>query len=68
MKLISKARACCLKNIISSIINENQVAYVSNRLISEGRRLVTIMLTQHYILKEKGEPDKENQFQHISSF
>ena len=40
MKLISKALASCLNNVISTIVNENLVAYVSNRFISEGGRLV----------------------------
>ena len=36
--------AFCLKNIIFTMENENQVAYVNNRFISEGRRLVTDVL------------------------
>ena len=40
MKLISKALASCLNNVISTIVNENLVAYVNNRFITEGGRLV----------------------------
>ena len=40
MKLISKALASCLNNVISTIVNENLVAYVNNMFISEGGRLV----------------------------
>ena len=41
MKLISKVLASRLKNVISSIVNENQVAYVNNRFISESGRLIS---------------------------
>ena len=34
MKLISKVLASRLKRVISTMVNENQVAYVNNRLIS----------------------------------
>ena len=51
MKLISKARACCLKNIISSIINENQVAYVDNKFVSEDQYQVFLRLLVLQILK-----------------
>ena len=40
MKLISKALASCLKNVITTIVNEYLVAFVNNRFISEGGRLV----------------------------
>ena len=40
MKLISKVLASRLKSVISSIVNENQVAYVNNRFISESGRLI----------------------------
>ena len=39
MKLISKALASYLNNVISTIVNENKVTYVNNRFISEGGRL-----------------------------
>ena len=39
MKLISKVLTSRLKSVISSIVNENQVTYVNNRLISESSRL-----------------------------
>ena len=40
MKLISKVLASCLKSVIFTIVNENQVAYVNNRFISESGRLI----------------------------
>ena len=39
MKLIWKALASRLKSVISTIVSENQVVYVSNRFISESGRL-----------------------------
>ena len=44
MKLISKALASRLKSVISFIVNENQVPYVSNRFISESGRLISDVL------------------------
>ena len=44
MKLISKVLASQLKNVISTIVNENQVAYVNNRFISESGRLISDVL------------------------
>ena len=44
MKLISKVLASQLKSVISSIVNENQVAYVNNRFISESGRLISDVL------------------------
>ena len=43
-KLISKVLASRLKSVISSIVNENQVAYVNNRIISEIGRLISDVL------------------------
>ena len=40
MKLISKVLASRLKSVIPSNVNENQVAYVNNRFISESDRLI----------------------------
>ena len=40
IKLISKVLASCLKCVISSIVNENQVTYVNNRFISKSGRLM----------------------------
>ena len=40
MKLISTVLAGRLK-VISTIVNENQVAYVNNRFISESGRLIS---------------------------
>ena len=44
MKLISKVLASRLKGVISTIANENQVAYVSNRFISESGKLISDVL------------------------
>ena len=44
MKLISKVLASRLKSVICSIVNENQVAYVNNRFISESGRLISDVL------------------------
>ena len=44
MKLILKVLASHLKSVISSIVNENQVAYVNNRFISEKGRLISDIL------------------------
>ena len=44
MKLISKILASCLKSVISTIANENQVAYVSNMFIGESGRLISDVL------------------------
>ena len=44
MKLISKVQASCLKSVISTIVNQNQVAYVSNRFKRESGRLISDVL------------------------
>ena len=44
MKLISKVLASRLKSVISTIVNENQVACVSNRFINEYGRLISDVL------------------------
>ena len=44
MKLISKVLASCLRSVISTRVNENQVAYVNNRFISESGRLISDVL------------------------
>ena len=44
MKLISKILVSCLKSVISTIVNENQVVYVNNRFISESGRLISDVL------------------------
>ena len=44
MKLISKVLASRVKRVISTIVNENQVAYVNNRFISESGRLISDVL------------------------
>ena len=44
MKLILKVLASRLKSVISIIVNQNQVAYVNNRFISESGRLISDVL------------------------
>ena len=44
MKLISKVLASCLKSVISSKANDNQAAYVNNRLINESGKLISDVL------------------------
>ena len=44
IKLISKVLASHLKIVVSSIVNENQVAYVNNRFIRESGRLIPDVL------------------------
>ena len=44
MKLILKVLASRLKGVISTIANENQVAYVNNRFISESGKLISDVL------------------------
>ena len=54
MKLISKVLASCLKSVISSIVNENQVAYVNNRFISESGGLISDVLEITYSFDIEG--------------
>ena len=44
MKLISKVLFSRLRSVIFSIVNENQVAYVNNRFMSESGRLISDVL------------------------
>ena len=44
MKLISKVLASRLKSVTSSIVNQNQVAYVNNRFIRKSGRLISDVL------------------------
>ena len=44
IKLISKVLASCLKSVISTTVNKNQVVYVNNRFISESGRLISDVL------------------------
>ena len=53
-KLISKALSERTKNVLPSIISENQTAYVKNRLISEGGRLIDDLLELSDTLKTDG--------------
>ena len=44
MKLISKGLASRLKSVTSSIVNENQVAYVNNSFVRKSGRLISDVL------------------------
>ena len=44
MKLISKVLVSHLEDVISTIVNENQVAYFNNRFITESGRLISDVL------------------------
>ena len=44
MKLISKVLGSSLKSVISTIVNEDQVAHVNNRFISKSGRLISDVL------------------------
>ena len=53
-KLISKALSERLKNVLPDIISENQTAYVNNRFISEGGRLINDLLEVCDTFNKKG--------------
>ena len=44
IKLISKVLSSCLRSVISTIVNEYQVAYINNMFISESSRLKSDVL------------------------
>ena len=50
--MISKALAECFKNALSEIISPNQNAYVKNRCISEGSRLISDLLKMSAVLNK----------------
>ena len=54
LKLISKALAEHLKNVLPKIISPNQNAYVKNRCISEGGRLISDLLEMSEVLNKEG--------------
>ena len=41
MKTVSKALSERLKNVLSSLISTQQTAYIKNRFIGEGGRLIS---------------------------
>ena len=53
-KLISKVLAERLKNVLPDITSKNQTAYVNNRFISEGGRLINDLLEVCDTLYKKG--------------
>ena len=44
MKLISKSRANQLQDVMPNLVSENESAYVKNRFISEGGKLISNIL------------------------
>ena len=54
LKIISKALSKRLKNVLPSLISENQSAYVDERFISEDGRLIADVLQTTDVLKLKG--------------
>ena len=52
--LISKALSKRPKNVLPSLISNNQSAYVDGRFISEGRRLIADVLQTTNVLKLNG--------------
>ena len=53
VKLISKALAERLKNVLPEIISPNQNAYVKNRCINEGGRLISDLLEMSEVLNKE---------------
>ena len=53
-KLISKALSERLKNVLPDKISEKQTAYVNNRFISEGGRLINDLLEVCDTFNKKG--------------
>ena len=54
LKLISKALATKLKDILFDLISSNQTAYVKNRYIRENGKLIYDVLETASVLNEKG--------------
>ena len=53
-KLISKVIAIRLKKVLSNLISENQIAYLNNRFISEGCRLISDIVEITDLLQIEG--------------
>ena len=53
-KLISKVFSELIKNVLPSIISENQTTYIKNRFISEGGRLIDDLLEFSNTFKKEG--------------
>ena len=54
VKIISKALSKRLKNVLLSLISDNQSAYVDGRFISEGGRSIADVLQTNDVLKLNG--------------
>ena len=54
VKLISKASTELLKNVLPEITSPNQNAYLKNRCINEGGRLISDLLEMSEVLNEEG--------------
>ena len=53
-KLISKVIAIRLKKVLNNLISENQIAYLNNRFISEGSRLISDIIEITDLLQIEG--------------
>ena len=53
-KLLSKALANRMKDVLPSLVNENQIAYVKGRFISEGGRLILDIIESTDIFQKSG--------------
>ena len=53
-KLLSKALANRMKDVLPSLVNENQIAYVKGRFISEGGRLISDIIESTDIFQKSG--------------
>ena len=54
MKLLSKALANRMKDVLPSLVNENQIAYVKGRFFSEGGRLISDIIESKDIFQKSG--------------
>ena len=53
-KLLSKALSIRMKDFLPSLVNENQIAYVKGRFISEGGRLISDIIESTDIFQKSG--------------
>ena len=68
-KLISKVIAIRLKKTLNNLISENQIAYLNNRFVSEGGRLISDIVEITYLLQIEGillEVDIEKAFDSVN--
>ena len=71
VELISKVLSNRIKNLLQNLISSNQNAYVTNRFISEGGRLISDILEMTNILNMEGyllKIDIEKAFDSVDHF